>query len=447
MPGDPPEPKHDHASLDFPEGFLWGAATSAHQVEGNNTNSDWWKWEQEHQPPEKRSGIADNQYELYEQDFQMAKDLGHNTHRLSIEWARIEPKKGEFDAEAIEHYKKVLKSLKDKNFTVMLTLNHFTIPEWLAKKGGWENFSSPKYFQKYVEKIVLELKECVDLWITINEPGVLVWGGYLSAFWPPQKRSNWKAFRVYWNLAQAHKRAYRAIHKIQPKAQVGIANNPSSFDAFHHHSLRENLAVWLLDLFNNHFFYKLTGMKTHDFLGINYYFNRYVSFNGEKSHIPSLVDIQTTKKDVSDLGWEIYPEGIFDVIMDFSDYHLPIYITENGLASTNDDRRVRFLIGYLKEIYHAIQTGAKVKGYFHWSLIDNFEWADGFTPRFGLVEVDYKAFNAFSASQNKTESRKPRPSAYVYKEIIKHNGIPHDLLKLLGHGIQVEEVLKERIKE
>ena len=122
--------------------------------------------------------------------------------------------------------------------------------------------------------------------------------------------------------------------------------------------------------------------------------------------------------------------------MDLSDYHLPIYITENGLASTNDDRRVRFLLNYLKEIYHAIQTGANVKGYFHWSLIDNFEWADGFDPRFGLVEIDYE-----------TKKRTPRPSALVYKEIIKRNAIPHDLLKLLGHGIKVREVLKERIEE
>ena len=446
MDSDPPKPKHDHEALIFPEGFLWGAATSAFQVEGGNIHSDWWEWEQTVQPSEKRSGQAANQYELYEQDFHLAKSLGHNSHRLSIEWSRIEPEEGRFDQIEIDHYVKVLKKLKELNFTVMLTLHHFTNPAWFAKKGGWENFNAPNYFERYVKKIIPEISEYVDFWITINEPGVLIWGGYLAAKWPPQKKSKWKALKAYWNLSQAHKKAYKTIHKITPKTRVGIANNLSSFDTFHHHSIREGIAEWFLDVTNNHFFYKLTGINTHDFLGVNYYFNNYISFNGE-TRFPSLVDVSTTKKDVSDLGWEIYPEGIFDIIMDLSDYHLPIYITENGLASTNDDRRVRVLLNYLKEIYHAIQTGADVRGYFHWSLVDNLELADGFTPRFGLVEIDYESLRASSASQNKTQSRKPRPSSYVYKEIIKHNGIPHDLLKLLGHGIKVEDVLKEDIEE
>ena len=423
---DTPKEKHDHAALIFPKGFLWGAGTSAYQVEGGNINSDW----------EDQAGQADDQYNLYESDFNLAESLGHNSHRLSIEWSRIEPVDGEFNQTEIEHYKKVLKTLKDKGFTVMLTLHHFTNPTWLAEKGGWENFRAPYYFERFVKKIVPEFSECVDLWVTINEPGVLIWGGYLSAKWPPKRQDNWKAVKAYWNLSRAHKKAYRAIHKIIPTTKVGIANNLASFDAFHHHSIREGIAEWLLDIFNNHLFYKLTGICTHDFLGVNYYFNQYISFNGEKAKIPSIVNIQTTKKDVSDLGWEIYPEGIFDVLMDLSDYHLPIYITENGLASTNDDRRVRFLLNYLKEIYHAIRTGADVKGYFHWSLIDNFEWADGFDPRFGLIEVDYA-----------TQKRTPRPSAYVYKEIIARNGIPHDLLKLLGHGIKVKDVLKGGIEE
>lgn len=426
MPSELPKEKHDHAALIFPKGFLWGAGTSAFQVEGGNVNSDWGD----------QAGQADDQYNRYEEDFDLAKSLGHNSHRLSIEWSRIEPEEGKFNQQEIEHYVKELKALKTHGFTVMLTLHHFTNPAWFAQKGGWENLRAPYYFERFVRKVVQELSEYVDLWITINEPGVLVWGSYLSAKWPPKKKNRWKAAKAYWNLVRAHKKAYKTIHKIIPSAKVGIANNSASFDAFHHHSIREGIAQWLLDIFNNHLFYKLTGIRTHDFLGVNYYFNQYISFNGERAKIPSIVNIQTTKKDVSDLGWEIYPEGIFDVLMDFSDYHLPIYITENGLASTNDDRRVRFLLNYLKEIYHAIKTGADVKGYFHWSLIDNFEWADGFDPRFGLVEIDYD-----------TQKRTPRPSAYVYKEIIKRNGIPHDLLKLLGHGIKVKDVLKEKIEE
>lgn len=437
MSDDLPKEKHEHETLNFPEGFLWGAATSGHQVEGNNTNSDWWEWEKEGRLKSESgeitpsSGVAANQYELFEEDFKLAKSLNHNSHRLSIEWARIEPEKGKFDEKEIEHYRQVLKSLKDKNIKVMLTLWHYTLPLWVAKKGGWINPQTVGYFSKYAEKVAKEFGEYVDLWITINEPGVYVWGSYGSGGRPPKQKSLLKEVWATFVLAQAHKRAYKAIHQIRPKSEVGFAKEVFSFDAFHHHSILEGICEWGADIVANHSFYLLTGKNTHDFLGLNYYLNHYISFNGEKARLPSFVDIKLSKKDVSDMGWEIYPEGIFDVIMDFSDYHKPIYITENGIASTNDDRRVRFLLGYLKEIYHAIQMGAPVKGYFHWSLIDNFEWNEGFNPRFGLIEVDYK-----------TQKRTPRPSAYVYRDIIKNNGISHDLLKLLGHGIRVEEVIK-----
>src|SRR3989344_1228225 len=431
MPNTQPPPKHEHETLHFPPGFLWGAATSAHQVEGQNTNSDWWEWEKTHLPENKRSGKVVDQYHRFEQDFELVTKIGHNAHRLSIEWSRIEPEEGKFDEAAIEHYIQVLSSLKKKGMTERLTLHHFTNPLWLAKNGGWENLKTPFYFERFVKTVVPRLESYVDLWVTIKEPSVLVWCGYIEAKWPPQKKNKISAIKAMWNLSRAHKKAYRIIHQFVPNAAVGIAHNVSSFEAFHHHSILEDFMEWFMDISTNHLFYYLTGKNTHDFLGLNYYFNQYINFSGE-GHFPEIVDIETTKKDVSDLGWEIHPEGIFDVIMDFSDYHKPVYITENGLASTNDDRRVRFLLSYLKEIYHAIQSGVQVKGYFHWSLMDNYEWSDGFSPRFGLIEVDYK-----------TLQRTPLPSAYVYQEIIENNGIPHYLLKLLGHSVDVKDVLKK----
>lgn len=427
-----PEPKHEHANLEFPKGFLWGSATSAFQVEGNNINSDWWHWEQKNKSFAFRSGQACDQYNLYEEDFKLAKKLGQNAHRLSIEWARIEPVEGQFDQNEIDHYKKVLKSLKDQKMTVMLTLWHFTNPEWLAQKGGWENSKSADYFARFVEKIVPEIKEYVDLWITVNEPGVYAFMGYLGGDnigpWPPAKKSNLAALKVTWNLARAHKKAYKAIHKIIPNTKVGMSQNVSSFQPFHKHSFREMFAVGISDIVTNHSFYYLTN-GYHDFLGINYYFHR--RYNAENSFIPEVIDPETQKQEVSDLGWEIYPEGLFDVLADLSD-GLPIYITEAGIASTNDDRRTRFLIQYIQEVYRAIQAGIKIKGFFYWSLIDNFEWHRGFDPRFGLVEVNYE-----------NQKRNVRPSAYVYKEIIEHNGIPHDLLKLLGHTLNVSKELEK----
>lgn len=429
-----PKAKHDHRCLDFPEGFLWGTATSAFQVEGNNINSDWWEWEQKAKPIGMRSGKAADQYHLYEKDFDLAKSLNNNAHRLSIEWSRIEPTEGEFNQEEIEHYKKVLKSLKDRDIKIMLTLWHFSNPAWFAKKGGWTNLKAPYYFERFVKKIVPEIEEYVDFWITLNEPGIYTFMGYLGGDevgpWPPAKNSKLQAMLVTWNLARAHKTAYKALKQLSKKP-VGIAQNVQSFGTFHKHSFLEQLTAMFSDITANHSFYFLT-KGYHDFLGLNYYFNRRFNVK-EGSFIPKMVEVSGDNKvkDVSDLGWEVYPEGMFDVLTDLSD-GLPIYITECGIASTNDDRRTRFLINYLQEVYRAIQAGVKVKGFFYWSLIDNLELHRGFDPRFGLIEVDYK-----------TQKRTPRPSSEVYAEIAKHNAVPHEILKLLGHGFDVSREMSK----
>lgn len=425
----PPAPIHHHESLIFPKRFLWGAATSAHQVEGNNIHSDWWEWEQRVKLPNMRSGQAVNQYELYEQDFTLAKSLGHNAQRLSIEWSRIEPLEGKFDLHQIDHYQKVLRSLKERGMKVMLTLHHFTNPLWLAKVGGWENSKSAVYFERFVNFVAPKLEDWVDFWITINEPDIYVYHMYIDRQWPNSKKSLIGQLKTRFNLASAHRKAYKLLHQISPHKMVGIAQNFQSFEPYHRHSISEQLTVTLADLLSNHTFYFLT-QNCHDFYGVNYYFHHRFK-HGFNGWLPRVMDVKDQSREVSDLGWEIYPEGIFDVLTDLSD-HLPIYITECGIASTNDDRRTRFLIQYLQEIYRAIQAGVDVKGFFYWSLTDNFEWHRGFDPRFGLIEVDYR-----------TQKRTPRPSAYVYREIIEHNGIPHELLKLLGHGINVEKELKK----
>ena len=417
--------KHDHQTLKFPQGFLWGAATSAHQVEGGNIYNDWWQWEQD-RPLHLRSGAACDQYNRYREDFEMAKDLNHNAHRLSIEWSRIEPREGEFNLEAIEHYKSVLKTLKEYGMSVMLTLWHFTLPGWLADCGGWENFKAPFYFERFIKRIVPEIAEYVDFWVTLNEPGVYIYETYTARAWPNAKKSLIGQIKTFFNLTAAHKKAYKYLHKAFPTGKpVGIANNILSFQPFHKHSILEQIAVSLNDIFVNHLFYLFT-KNTHDFLGINYYLHIRFKHPG---FTPQMQDLQT--HEASDMGWEIYPEGLFDVLSDLSD-DIPIYITECGIASTNDDRRNRFLISYLQEVARAIKVGVDVRGFFYWSLLDNFEWHLGFEPRFGLVEVDYQ-----------TQARHIRPSALVYTDIIQHNGIPHSLLRFIGHTVQAEEVLEK----
>ena len=437
MKTDPVSPHHDHKTLTFPKGFLWGSSTSAHQVEGHNTASDWWHFERS-LPPHLRSNDACDHYNRFKNDFQLAKDLGHNAHRLSIEWARIESKPGEFDHHEIEHYIEVLQDLKKKNFTVMLTLWHFTLPQWIAEQGGWNNPKTVSYFVRFIERIVPDIKEYVDFWITLNEPALYTYMLFESKEWPGGNNKWYGQYRMFWNLTSAHRQAYKTLHRLTPTIPVGIANNFQSFTPFHKHSLTEQLAVMSADITVNHMFYWFT-RNCHDFLGVNYYFHnriKHLSISDIIHHNTlDSISNEDANREVSDLGWEIYPEGIYEVLTDLMD-HKPIYITECGIASTNDDRRTRFLINYLSEIYRAIAEGVNVKGFFYWSLLDNFEWHRGFDPRFGLVEVDYK-----------TQKRTPRPSSKVYKTIIEHNGIPHDLLQLLGHGMQVEKVLKDLEKK
>lgn len=416
--------KHDHATLHFPENFLWGTATSAHQVEGNNIFNDWWEWEEKGKLP--KSDFACDQYQRFEEDFKLIKDLKQNSHRLSLEWSRIEPQEGVFNYHEIEHYKQVLKALKDKNIKVMLTLQHFTLPLWLSKIGGWENTKACFYFIRFIKAVLPEIKSLVDFCITINEPETYVWEGYVKGNWPPFKKSRWSALKVTWNLSRAHKQAYKLIHQLIPEAKVGIAQNIESYTAFHKHSLMEQLGVIFSDLAANHSFYILT-KGAHDFLGINYYRHHRLIASG--GLVPEIVKVAGYSKDVSDMGWEIFPEGMFDVLTDFADT-LPIYITECGIATTNDDRRIRFLMLYLQEVYRAIQAGVKVKGFFYWSLLDNFEWDKGYEPKFGMVEVDFK-----------TQKRTIRPSAKIYADIITHNGIRHKLMKFLGHRVSAKEVI------
>ncbi len=426
MTSSPPKGRHDHQTLKFPRGFLWGTATSAYQVEGNNIHSDWWEF--------KNSGDACNQYQLYQADFDLAKKLAHNAHRLSLDWSRIEPSEGEFNWSEIEHYVKVLKYLKSLNLTVMLTLWHFTLPKWVADEGGWENGKTVSYFERFVKTIAPKVGEYVDFWVTLNEPGVYIYETYVERVWPHANPSLtwWGQLKTFLNLTSAHKRVYQYLHSTFPAGKpVGIANNILSFEPYHKHSFSEQFAVIVNDLIDNHLFYFFT-RGTHDFLGVNYYFHARFRHKGL---VPEKSGSSTQIHDVSDLGWEIYPEGIFDVLTDLAD-DIPIYITECGIASTNDDRRNRFLVTYLQEVARAIKAGVNVRGFFYWSLIDNFEWHRGFEPRFGLVEVDYK-----------TQARHIRPSALVYKEIIEANGIPHSLLKFIGHSIQAKEVLEKRYKE
>lgn len=396
--------------LKFPENFLWGTATSAYQIEGGNFNADWYEWEKKGRVERKETaGRASEHYHLYEKDFDLVKGLGQNIHRLSIEWSRIEPEEGKFNQKEIDHYRQVLRALKKRNIKSIVTLHHFTNPLWLARLGAWENKKTPRYFTRYTDFVSRQLGEYVDFWITINEPMIYIDQGYFEGVWPPGKRNQiLTGLRVLANMIKAHKLAYKTIHQNQKNAQVGLAKDNQYFDPYRKNFLPDRLTVKFMNYFWNHLFLKKT-KGCHDFIGLNYYLHNRLEFRLIKaSHL--FFNIRNENKSLSDITWEIYPKGIYYLLLDLKKYNLPIYITENGIADSQDKKRVRFIIEHLKYVHQAIQERADVRGYLHWSLIDNFEWDKGYRGKFGLAKVDFK-----------TQERILRPSAEIYAHICKEN--------------------------
>lgn len=390
--------------VSFPEGFLWGASTSSHQVEGGNTLNDWWAFEQRGGVPEP-SGAACDQYHLYEADFDLAVELGHSAHRLSIEWSRIEPQRGVFNADEIDHYVRVLAALKDRGLVTFVTMHHFTNPLWFAQAGGWTWSGAPECFGAYVARVAPALSPYVDFWMTINEPTQVAFAGYIFGEWPPARHFDIPgAYRQIDTMAAAHRVAAEAIKTAHPGAQVGFSDIQFNWRCENPASRWQRAVHRFIDDFSNHRFCDQV-KDCADFIGVQYYHTLKV---GWRPYGPGhLSGVETT-----DIGWNISPEGLEAVTTAcWQRYGLPIYITENGLADAADTKRTAFIRDHLAALARAIDGGADVRGYLHWSLVDNFEWAMGFTPRFGLVAIDYV-----------TQQRTPRPSARAYKEIISGNG-------------------------
>lgn len=376
----------------FPKDFLWGSATSAYQVEGGIHNSDWSKIHP--------AGRACGHYNRYERDFDLLRELGQNAYRFSIEWSRIEPQEGKFDEKEIAHYGKVLEALRARGIKSMVTLHHFTNPAWLAQRGGWANSKVVFYFSRFAEKMLEEHGDLVDFWITINEPLIYAWKGYVEGTWFPKKKNPILFLRVLQNQIAAHKKMYEIFHRA--KVQVGIAKNNQFFEPYNSKSLLDRAVVSATDWLWNRWF--LDRIKNHlDFIGLNYYFHNRIQFPWRQ---------RNENRIVSDIGWEIYPEGVYHILLELNRYGKPIFITENGLADAGDVLRKDFIRDHLSWTNKAIREGVDVRGYFHWSLMDNFEWDKGFGPRFGLVEIDYK-----------TLERKIRPSARYYAQICRANAV------------------------
>jgi beta-glucosidase len=411
------ETKKETTLQKFPDTFFWGAATASYQVEGGIEHTDWSDAAEAGYVP--ACGIACDHYNKYEKDFDIAESLGHNAHRFSVEWARIEPKEGVFDPDAIEHYRKVLRALRARNMEPFVTIWHWTIPTWLSESGGIERSDFKEIFARYATYVVSELSEYATHFSTINEPYTTVINGWVRGTFPPfhrfplmsllripsdkelSKRAvrDWfglfKFFTLANTLADAHNSAYRAIKRVRPNADITLVFQVHVFRD-HGNPFYELIAKFQMWNMTHRFMKRV--IQQCDSIGLNYYFSTDL---GRSTVYPK-----------TDMGWDSRPEGIYDALKQVHRYKKPIFVSECGCADAEDAFRAEYIRETVKGIHKAIQEGVDVRSFMYWSLLDNYEWAHGFEKRFGLVEVDYV-----------TQERKIRPSAYIYKAICEKNAL------------------------
>lgn len=425
------------ASYHFPRGFLWGCATASHQVEGNNTLNSWYWWEQQEGKILRgdRSGLACDWWGgRWREDFDRAADGGQNAHRMSLEWSRVQPTPDRWDEDAIEHYRQMLRGLQERKLTPLVTLHHFSEPMWFLEMGAWENAEAVKLFVGYVRKMVESLKEYVNLWVTFNEPNLYIIFGYIQGIWPPGKTDFQLAIRAANHLVEAHAEAYSAIHTLQPTARVGMAHHFLAIQPAKDWSPFDRLASGLLHSSLNELIttplqsgtlkfltlrYRIPKAKgTQDFLGLNYYSRSFVAFDLFKPQEMFARRFYRKDAELSDGGHLANePEGFAQAIRWAHRFNLPIIITENGVNDMEDRLRPRYILEHLHQLWRAVNFNFPIKGYFHWSLVDNFEWERGWTQRFGLWALD-----------EQTQQRTRRPSANLYADICRENGITTDMV-------------------
>ena len=404
-------------TLIFPQGFLWGAATSSYQVEGNNSNTDWWAWEQKGRTPDV-SGEACDYYNRFKSDHDFLTELGCNTYRLSIEWARVEPEEGNFSVDEFAHYREVLQDLKKRNIKTQVTLWWWVSPFWFSKKYGFHKKKSVELFARYAQKVVDELGDLIDMYQVFNEPMVPLGQGYLSGIYPPGIHNPFKFLRALNGIANSHKKAYQIIKEKYPNVPVGVSylyNWYASENLGFLVAIINRLARWYrVELIDS----KIKGHL--DFVAVQYYRLGRIKFDWKNIKLDAINQVYfgfTIEEDEKNLmKWITYPEGIYNVLIEIQKKHkLPIYITENGVPTStglDDEERIVFIREHLKFVHKAISEGVDVRGYNHWSLMDNYEWLYGYIPRFGLVEIDYE-----------TLERHPRKSFYEYAKICKENSL------------------------
>ncbi len=388
----------------FPKGFFWGGSTASHQVEGGTVNQ-WSVWELAHakelaqtahqrlswlpnwgdikaqaETPENYvSGAGVEHYKRFEEDFDIAKSLNLNAFRFGIEWSRIEPEEGHWDEAQIQYYKNYILELRARHLEPFLNIWHWTMPTWFTDKGGFAQAKNRVYFERFVQKVAEELVDEVTYVITLNEPNVYASFGYLTGEWVPQVKNPLTFLRVYWNLAMTHKRAYKILKAKKPSLQIGVAAQLANIQAKRPHNLFDEISTkWMRYFWNWWFLRRIRNQQ--DYVGFNYYFTDYYTGLGKKIN---------PKVPLNDMGWYMEPEGLYPLLLRlWTRFKKPVFVLENGVADANDEYRRWWIEETIIAMERAISEGVDLKGYFYWSLLDNFEWKYGWWPKFGLVDVD-----------------------------------------------------------
>ena len=406
-------------SQKFPDDFLWGAATAAHQVEGNNVNSDLWVLENV-KPTlfAEPSGSACDHYHRYPDDIKLLASLGLNTYRFSIEWARIEPDQGVFSTAELDHYRRVLAACHENNITPMVTFYHFTSPRWFAAIGGWEHKTAADLFVRYCERTSKHFGDLISLAATFNEPNIPMLLRWVKTINLPfdviigmvQQAAQTvgsdrfgsfllgNAEKLRDVMIACHHRASAALKSGPGKYPVGVTLAMQDEQAAGPESKRDKKCAEVYGPW-------LAVAAESDFLGVQTYTRSRVGKDGDLPPEPGV--------ELTQMGYEFWPESLEQTIRyAYAQANVPIYVTENGISTEDDSRRIEYIDRALAGVRNCLADKIDVRGYIHWSLLDNFEWLEGYRPKFGLVAVD-----------RETQKRTSKPSAQYLGEIARRNSL------------------------
>jgi beta-glucosidase len=392
-------------TVSFPEGFLWGTATSSHQIEGGNVNNDWWQWE--HTPGSgcaEVSGDACDSLHRWSDDVDLVAAMGLGAYRFSLEWSRIEPAEGEFSTATLDHYRRICSRCIELEIAPVVTFHHFTTPLWLTVRGGWESPDAPDRFARFVARATAHLGDLIGWACTLNEPNVIGVMGYTMGEFPPGVKDDFgRHLAVNDTMVRAHRLAVDALRSGPGSFPVGLTLSMAELKAEEGGEAVRDVAE---DVLENTF---LRGTDGDDFVGVQCYTRMHFDSQGQAPDDPAVPQTQ--------MGYEFWPQVVeYTVRRTAAFTGLPVLVSENGIGTDNDGDRIAYVAEALRGVRRCLDDGVDVRGYFVWSLMDNFEWAHGYGPKFGLHSVDRTTFE-----------RRPKPSALWFGEVARSNTLvpPH----------------------